>query len=235
MNVAVIIHRNTWIRHPDAAVELEGKLDVDKDEGAPVRVVGEIRTVRGSINYYQREFTLKTGVISFTGGSKIDPSLDMDAQYRVTNYIVDIVVGGTASKPTLQLRSQPELAQADILSLILFGKTTDALGQGQQASLQQQASKMATGIAARQIGQAVSSSMGLQSMGVTLNDTSSGGPGVGIGHYLGENTYVSASESMGGSGQKVSVQYFFLPWLSVTTSSAADGSHEIDLNLVKQY
>jgi len=90
-------------------------------------------------------------------------------------------------------------------------------------------------VAAQQIGQAVTSSMGLQSMGVTFNQSSTGGPSVGIGHYVGENTYVSASESAGGSGQKVSVQYFFLPWLSVTTSSAADGSHEIDLNLVKQY
>jgi translocation and assembly module TamB len=197
-------------------------------------VVGEVRTVHGWINYYNRDFTLKTGVFTFTGGPKIDPGLDIDAQYQVTNYTVDIVVGGTASKPALQFKSQPELAQADILSLILFGRTTDSLGQSQQASLQQQASKMATGVAAQQIGQAVASSMGLQ--GLTVNSSSSGGPAVGIGRYIGENTYVSASEGVGsGSGQKVSVQYFFLPWLSVTTSSAADGSHEIDLNLIKQY
>jgi autotransporter translocation and assembly factor TamB len=236
MKVAVIIHRNTWIRHPDAAAELEGNLDVDKDPGGPIKVVGEVRTVRGWMNYYNREFKLKTGVFSFTGGRKIDPGLDIDAQYLVTNYTIDIVVGGTASKPTLQLKSQPELAQADILSLILFGKTTDTLGQGQQASLQQEATKMATGIAARQIGQAVASSMGLQSLGVTFNNNGSTGPSVGIGHYLGENTFVSASQSIGGSGaRKLSVQYFLLRWLSITTSSAADGSHEVDLNLVKQY
>jgi autotransporter translocation and assembly factor TamB len=237
MQVAVIIHRDTWIRHPDAAAELEGNLDVDKDPGGPVRIAGEVRTVRGWMNYYNRQFTLKTGVFTFTGGPKIDPQLDIDAQYPVTNYTIDIVVGGTASKPTLQLKSQPELAQADILSLILFGATTDALGQGQKAGLQQQASKMATGAAARQIGQAVASSMGLQSMGIALNDvSSSSGPSMSIGHYLGENTYVSASQPIGGSsGQKLSVQYFLLRWLSITTSSAADGSHEIDLNLVKQY
>jgi translocation and assembly module TamB len=235
MKVAVVIHRNTWIRHPDAAAELEGNIDVNKDPGGPISVAGEVRTVRGWINYYNKQFTLKTGVFSFTGGRKIDPGLEIDAQHQVTNYTVDIVVGGTASKPTLQLKSQPELPQADILSLILFGKTTDALGQGQQASLKQQATKMATGAAAQQIGQAVASSMGLQSMGVTVNQGSSG-PAVGIGHYLGENTYVSASQSIGGSGgQKVSVQYFLLSWLSVTSSSAADGSREIDLNLSKQY
>jgi translocation and assembly module TamB len=154
----------------------------------------------------------------------------------VTNYTVDIVVSGTASKPTVQFRSQPELAQADILSLLLFGKTTDALGQNQRAGLQQQATKMATGVAAKQIGQAVASSMGLQSAGLQFNDTSTTGPSVGVGHYLGENAYVSASQPVGGTtGRQVSVQYFLMRWLSVTTSTSADGSHEIDLNLVKNY
>jgi translocation and assembly module TamB len=236
MKVTVIIRRNTWIRHPDAAAELEGNLDVDKDPGGPIRVAGEVHTVRGWVNYFNREFTLKTGVFTFTGGTKIDPGLDINAQYLVTNYTIGILVGGTASKPTLQLNSQPELAQADILSLILFGRTTDALGQGQQANLQQAATRMATGAAARQIGQAVATSMGLQSLGLTFNNASSAGPSVGIGRYLGENTYVSASQSIGGSGaKKLSVQYFLLRWLSITTSTAADGSHEIDLNLVRQF
>jgi autotransporter translocation and assembly factor TamB len=236
MQIAVVIHRNTWIRHPDAAIELEGNLDVEKAAGGTVRVIGDVHTVRGWMNYYNRQFTVKTGALSFTGGSKIDPGLDIDAQYVVTNYTVDILVGGTASKPTLQFRSQPDLAQADILSLILFGKTTDALGRGQQASLQQQAAKMATGVAARQVGQAVASSLGLQSIGIQLNDSSSSGPSVGLGHYVGENTYVSASQPVGGgTGRKLSVQYFLTRWLSITSTSSSDGSREIDLGLVKNY
>jgi translocation and assembly module TamB len=236
MDVALIIHRNTWIRHPDAAVELEGNLHVNKEREGPAVVAGELRAVRGWLHYSNRQFTLKTGVLTFTGGPTIDPSLDIDAQYVVTNYTIDVVVVGTARKPTLQLKSQPDLSQADILSLLLFGKTTDVLGKNQQADLQQEATKMATGVAARQIGQAVASSMGLQSMGIELSDVSSTGPAVSIGHYLGENTYVSASQPIeGGTGQRVSVQYFLLRWLSVTTSSAADGSHEIDVNLVKEY
>jgi translocation and assembly module TamB len=232
----VIIHRNTSIIHPDAFAELEGNLDVDKDPGGPVRVAGEIRTMRGWVNYYNRQFSVKTGIITFTGGRAIDPHLDIDAQYSVTDYTIDILVGGTARKPTLQLKSQPALAQADILALILFGKTTDSLGRGQQASLQQEATKMAAGVAARQIGQAVATSLGLQSMGLTVNDAGSSGRSVGIGRYLGENTYVSVSQPVGGgSGRIVSVQYFLLSWLSITTRSAADGSHEIDLNVVKQY
>jgi translocation and assembly module TamB len=157
--------------------------------------------------------------------------------------MIDVLIGGTADKPTLRLTSVPELSQADILSLILFGKTTNALGQGQQADLQQQAAKMAAGFAASQIGQAVASSMGLQSLGLELSGLGTSGGSVGIGHYLGENTYVSASQAIGSGPTSatspnvtnVSVQYFITHWLSITTKTASDGSHEIDLNLIKQY
>jgi hypothetical protein len=43
-----------------------------------------------------------------------------------------VIVAGTASKPEIKLQSQPQLAQADILSLILFGTTTSQLGQGKK-------------------------------------------------------------------------------------------------------
>lgn len=243
LDVAVTIHRNTWIRHEYAVAELEGHLRIEKRPRGPVTIIGAIHTVRGWIDYQNRRFELQTGEISFTGGSKIDPSLNIDARYNISNYMIDVLIGGTADKPTLRLTSVPELSQADILSLILFGKTTSALGQGQQADLQQQAAKMAAGFAASQIGQAVASSMGLQSLGLQLSDIGTSGGSVGIGHYLGENTYVSASQTIGAGATSaaspnvanVSVQYFITHWLSITTKTASDGSHEIDLSIIKQY
>ncbi|HJU29010.1 MAG TPA: hypothetical protein VJ718_07565, partial [Candidatus Binataceae bacterium] len=69
------------------------------------------------------------------------------------------------------------------------------------------------------------------------------GGAVGIGHYLGQNTYVSASQTIGTTSAagtaanvtNVSVQYFITHWLSITTKTASDGSHEIDLSIIKQY
>jgi autotransporter translocation and assembly factor TamB len=128
------------------------------------------------------------------------------------------------------------MTQADILSLLLFGKTTGALGGTERAGLQQQAAKMMAGAAAAKVGQAIAESLGLESLGVQLSDISTAGGALGFGRYLGENTYVSASQEVGGAqGHKVSVQYFITHWLSVTTTSASDGSHEIDLKLTKQF
>jgi translocation and assembly module TamB len=232
INVTIIIHRDTWIRHPDASVELAGHVQAIKQPGGPLRLVGEVDTVHGWITFNNQTFTLVSGQILFTGGNKIDPSLNLDAQYTVPQYIIDVLVTGFASKPQIKLQSNPPLPNADILSLLLFGKTSSSLGQGQSALLQQQASRMAAGVGASIIGQALSSSLGLQDLGIGLNG-SAGNAGVSLSRYAGKNTYLSAAEST--TGRKVSIQYYIRRWLSITTSTNSDGSSEIFLNLTRQY
>jgi translocation and assembly module TamB len=231
INWKVNIRRNNWIRHRNAEVELDGGLDINKRVGGPISVVGEIDAVRGWLAFQSKRFTLASGQILFTGGSEIDPSLNIDAQYTVSEYTVDVIVTGTASKPEIKLQSQPQLAQADILSLILFGTTTSQLGQGQKTTLQQQAQSMAMGAA----GQALSETLGLASLGVSVS-----GESVGLGHYLNENTYVSVSPNLGGNpsatpSQVASIQYFLRRWLTITTATMSDGSRQVFLNVKKRY
>src|SRR5260370_4897425 len=149
INLRVNIHRNTWIRHANAVVELDGGLDIRKHAGGPISLVGEIDTVRGWLQFHNKRFTLASGQILFSGGSEIDPTLNVDAQYAVSDYTVHVIVAGPTSKPEIKLQSQPQLAQADILSLILFGTTTSQLGQGQKTTLDRQAQSLAAQAAVR--------------------------------------------------------------------------------------
>jgi autotransporter translocation and assembly factor TamB len=231
INLPVNIHRNTWIRHQNAEVELDGSVDIKKRPGGPLSMVGEIDTVRGWLVFQSKRFTLANGQVLFTGGSKVDPTLNIDAQYAVSEYTIDVIVTGTASKPEIKLQSQPQLDQADILSLILFGTTTSQLGQGQKTTLQQQAQSMAMGAA----GQALSESLGLASLGVSVS-----GQSVGLGRYLSENTYVSISPNLGANAsstptQVASVQYFLRRWLTITTATMSDGSRQVFLSVNKRY
>jgi translocation and assembly module TamB len=232
INVAVIIHRDTWIRHPDASVELTGHIQAVKQPGEVLRLIGEIDTVHGWVTFNNQTFTLVSGQILFTGGEKIDPSLNFDAQYTTSEYVVDVLVTGFASKPQIKLQSNPPLPKADILSLLLFGKTSSSLGQGQSAALQQQASRMAAGAAASIIGPALSSSLGLQDLGIGLN-SSAGSGSVSFSRYAGKNTYLSVSQST--TGRQVSIQYYIRRWLSITTSTNSNGSSQIFVNLIRQY
>jgi len=232
INVAIIIHRDTWIRHSDASVELAGHIQAVKQPGGLLRLVGEINTVRGWITFNRQTFTLASGQILFTGGDKIDPLLNLVAEYTVSQNVIDVLVTGFASKPQITLQSNPPLPKADILSLLLFGTTSSSLGQSQSALLQQRATQMAAGAVASTIGQALSSSLGLQDLGIDLN-SSAGNGGVGFGHYIGKNIYISASQST--TGHEASIQYYIFRWLSITTSTNSDGSSEIFLSLTRRY
>jgi autotransporter translocation and assembly factor TamB len=239
VDIKIAIHRDTWIRHPDASAELEGQLQVSRKPGKQVIVVGQIQTVRGWMAFHGRRFDLASGTILFTGGRRIDPSLDIDARLTVSEYMIDVLVTGVASKPILKLQSSPQLAQADILSLILFGKTSSALGKAERTSLRQQGVTMAAGAAAATIGKEISQSLGLESLGFDLSGVGAGGNEVGFGRYVTRDIYVSASQDVSGvngkPARKVTVQYYIMRWLSIATSNLSDGSSEISISLSKQY
>ena len=235
LDIGLHIPRNSWVHQENAEVELEGALKVEKRRGSPIQIVGRIETVRGWISYHERRFALSSGQVVFTGGRTIDPSLDISAQYTISSYTVEILVSGTVKKPKLRLQSEPQLVQADILSLIFFGETTNELGRGQKAALRQQAQLMATGTAAATVGQAISASLGLESLGISSN-----GGGVGVGRYLTKNTYLSISPSLARNNTNIptpraSIQYYIQRWISVTTATMSDGSSQIFVNISKRY
>src|SRR5205085_1309589 len=147
MNVTVTIARNAWIRRADADIEIGGNVTIKKAAGEPVRIVGEIRLLRGWYVFQGRRFTLEEGTITFTGATPPDPNFDITASYKRSDYRIEIHITGSAKKPSLSMSSDPPLEQADILSVILFGKPSSQLGKGQSVALQQQALGLAAGYA----------------------------------------------------------------------------------------
>ena len=64
----------------------------------------------------------------------------------------------------LGLQSQPELEQAEIRAVLLFGRRAGALAQGEKLDLQEQALAIAEGYAAEQISKSVSQALGLDKL-----------------------------------------------------------------------
>ena len=139
-------------------------------------------------------------------------------------------------RPSLALRSEPSLDQADILAVLLFGKPASALGQGEQIALQQQAIAVTSGYAAAEIGESVARFLGLDALGVDLRQIDFTGGRIGFGQYLSRKAYVSASQDLAGKGgQEVSVEYQLAPGWGITTSTSSSGSSGADIFWQKQY
>jgi translocation and assembly module TamB len=236
LDIVLRMPGNFWIRHPDGVVELRGNYRLVKQTNAPLDVTGAAEIVRGWVAFQGRRFDLTRGRIEFTGGGKINPALDIVALRRLPQYQVEALVGGTAESPTLTLRSQPHLDQADIVALLIFGKPTKDLNRGEQVSLQQSASALASGYLAGTVIKSISEAIGLDRLGVEFANVDVNNDKVGIGSYIGRNTYVSVSEELAGEkGREVKVEYQIAPEWKVGTSTDSSGSSGVDLIWSKQY
>ena len=227
---------NLWVRHPDATAELSGNIKVSKMRERNLDLTGRVEVVRGWFAFQGRRFQVVRGTVEFTGGDKINPSLDIVAQYKLPNYQVEAVISGSVEKPTLTLASQPPLEQADILALILFGRPLNTLNQNEQVSLQQSAINLASGFVAGRIAGSVAKALGLDSLGLDIREVDFSGGRVGFGRYVGSKTYVSASQQLTGEhGREVSLEYEIVPDWKIGTSATSTGSSGIDIIWHKRY
>jgi translocation and assembly module TamB len=227
---------NLWIRHPDMLAELSGNIDVRKAPRRQVDLTGRVEIVRGWMAFQGRRFQLVRGVIQFTGGDKIVPSLDIVAQHRVQGYEVLALISGTSEKPTLTLSSEPRLDQADILSLLIFGKPLNTLTTHEQGALQQSALSITSDFVAGTVAKSVSQALGLESLGFDITEVDFGGGAIGFGRYVAPGTYVSYSEELSGErGREISLEYQIIPNWKISSSTTTTGSNGIDIIWHKRY
>ncbi len=236
LQVTVTITNNLWVRHANANLELNGKITIIKKPETDVTLSGLLEIVRGWVGFQGRRFTLTEGRIQFTGGKPTDAILQLAAEYRVNNYLVNAIVNGTADKPTLSLQSQPVLQQSDILSLLLFGRPVADLTNTEQVSLQQSAIDVTAGFAAATVGRAVADALGLENLGIDLSDVSFTGGQVRFGRYVGARTYVSVSQAISGNhGREVGLEYQLAPHWRVGASTTIEGNSGFDVIWHKRY
>jgi autotransporter translocation and assembly factor TamB len=234
--IDVRIARNAWIRRADANIELTGDLRVEKEPHEPIRVGGQIKLVRGWYVFQGRRFVIEDGRVTFTGAVPPDPALYVTASYETRDYRVIVQVGGTASKPTLTLASEPPLDQADILAVVLFGKPTNALGRSESAGLQQQALEISTGYVAPDLRESVMNSLGLDVFDVEIpqDDTTPGR--VSVGRYVTGDVFVSLAQEFGAQQAEVmSLEYSLTRRISVRGSTSTRGDSAIDVFWRRRY
>ncbi len=136
----------------DLDVRLEGHPKVTI--ASSVRVSGQIRLTRGSIDIQGKPFEIERGTVTFVEADPSNPQVVLTAGWsapdgtRVYAYFV-----GPLKTGKVTLRSEPARPQNEILALILFGTTDDQNSGGSQ-----QASSMAAaagGVATQPLNQAL--------------------------------------------------------------------------------
>jgi translocation and assembly module TamB len=234
-DIRVDIPHNAWIHGPGTAIEVSGDLQVVKAVSQPFVLNGMVTIVRGFASAYGKRFVIKQGQVIFTGTPEINPQLDITVDHTVSNYLVEIHVGGQARTPEISFSSTPELPQTDILSLLIVGKTMDRLTGSEQENLSSQVTGAVGGMVAGQLQEALGGVLGLDTFSIGAGE-SLGGSSVSIGQYVTQNVFLSYEVGMGkGGSNRVGIEYSITPRFKLKGSTSDNGASAIDFLWRRDY
>ncbi|HWP71614.1 MAG TPA: translocation/assembly module TamB domain-containing protein [Gemmatimonadaceae bacterium] len=170
--VDVVMGPNVWIRSAEASIQLGGSVGLEQAAPQPEslrrRLVlrGTLVTQRGNyrlnVSGITRSFTLEQGSVLFRGEPEINPRLDINAIYvregmderqgsrRLPQ--VRAHLGGTLERPLLTLSSaDAKLSQSELLSYLITGQSSIAVGDVRQGSVTNELVASATGALAQRV------------------------------------------------------------------------------------
>ena len=97
-----------------AYINLRGSMD------AP-QASGRILLTRGTLNFRNGRYDLIRGMVTIPARRGAEPTVDFQTEADIRGYHITITFNGTIAKLQTSVRSDPELPEPDIISLILTG------------------------------------------------------------------------------------------------------------------
>ena len=181
---------------------LAGTLDLRSNAGTAFqpRLVGDVRTVRGSYKAYGQQLDIEEGLIRFNGPYD-NPVLDILAVRPNLTVVVGVQITGTALSPRVRLYADPEMADADKLAWLVLGRA--AANGGAESAVLQQAALALLGGNSRGISGGLADALGLDELSfrgtATKSDGTTASAAVTLGKRLSRDFYVAYERSLAGT------------------------------------
>ena len=234
LDVDVDVPGQAFIRGRGLDSEWKGNLKVTGPVTDP-RIVGTFNVVRGNFKFAGRTFDLQRGQVSFQGGQKIDPDLNVQAVYQVQDLTATAQITGPSSSPKVTLSSTPAYPQDEVLSRILFGSSVADLTPLQAVQLAD---------AIRGLGKPGGGLLGSARnvVGLDVLQVGSGQPGGGLesttitgGKYITKNVYLEVQAAPDGSQEQVGVDVGLTKHLSVESDVSPQQGSRVGLKWKRDY
>jgi TamB, inner membrane protein subunit of TAM complex len=233
VDVELIVPSGCWIKGRNLSVELSGKLQL-RQKGPEPTVLGELQARQGTLAFLGRTFQLDRGQVQFFGEDETNPTLDVRLSTKISSTTVRILVSGTAQEPKVDLVSEPEMSQSDIMSLLVFGREKDELDGDELQLVAQRSAAMAAMWGAAEL-QGLSGTLGVDMLRLQPGATPSGESSVVVGKYLSERALLKYEQALDSTtGFYVALEYTLTRNLTVETQ-AGTWQSGAELNWSKDY
>ena len=148
-DLVMLIGDDFWLRSTDANIKLTGRARVNK-VGRNYRVDGTLTAERGQYTFklgVTKNFDVERGTVRFLGTPDLNAELDLTAHHQVKptdgsrEFQMQARITGTLLVPKLTLVNpdNPQMTETDMVSYLMFGRSSSALqGSGTRETIGQQ-------------------------------------------------------------------------------------------------
>jgi hypothetical protein len=183
LDIALKSRRNMVMDNNAGFLELKPDLQIKGDITTPLISGRAVIRKDGFIVFQKKTFTISKGVLDFEPVYGMLPSADVEAHTEVGNHKIFLSVTENLANPKFTLTSQPSESDADILSILIFGrKTSELSGGGEPVSKE----KMIADWLSSTYSQDVAKKTGLDYIDVSVPDNFSSSAPAGYGLTVGK-------------------------------------------------
>lgn len=191
--------------------EARGSLRITGSPEDPI-MLGEITTpAGGKLMFRDVPFEITNSSIKFNNPTKNNASLYASASTRIKDYDINLIVQGTQENYQIILRSTPNLAEQEIISLLALGYTTEQLENVQSdEQIDQQSYEIGSALLSNNpFGNEIRNKYGVNvRFGSAVDDANNVSPKVIISKQWSPRINTSASRTIGNSvTQDVKLEY----------------------------
>ncbi len=222
-----------YARAPILDSEWGGKLHVGGTL-AEMKIDGRIKVLRGHLDFLNRRFVLRDSALLFLDGSPDKPYLDMLAVVETPTLTARLTLKGELENVKMELSSEPELPQDEILAQILFGRNLSRLSPVQAIQLARVAAMFNQGLSGIPFFSGNIKLPGIDRMDIRTGERADETT-VGMGKYFTDSVYVEVEQGTTTDSGKVSVEVEVTPQISVKGDADAKERSGVGLFWKKDY
>ena len=196
-----------------------------------VGLSGQATMVRGDLDLAGRPFVFDTGKITFDG--PLDTArIAIDAARSVKGFVARVQVSGKPTNPVFELSSTPDLPQDEILSRLLFSRSSIDLSPVEAAQLASSIARLSGRSAGFDPASELQAVLGVDRLSIGSNEA--GNAELGIGQYLADDVYLQLNAA-GADGSSVEVEWEPVDRVSVTSETTSTGENKLSIRWKKDY
>jgi translocation and assembly module TamB len=204
---------------------LSGSITVTSDDTGINRGSGELKVEEGKYLAYGRNLDVQRGRLLFSNGLISDPGLDLRAIKRFPDITAGVNVRGTLRSPRMTFFSDPEVAQSQIVSLLLAGGSLESLQNSSDPASRSNAGRndalmQGGAILAQQIGGRFDIEAGVEQD--MTNETS-----LVLGRYLSPRLYISYGVGLVEAINTVKMRYTIGDHWTIKTEAGTQRSADL--------